>query len=132
MHAPVPNQPAAKIVKAAPVERQIEAELLAARSTAASAAVAGGDEIEILLIPGREWALFRPAQPQIPVERVGHGRRCCDFRHALRPRSPAGPGVYLADFADLARPDDLAGHARRVVRIALVAHLRCDLVLFGR
>ena len=31
--------------------------------------------------------------------------------------------------ADLARPEDLAGHARRIVRITLIAHLRRDLVL---
>ena len=40
--------------------------------------------------------------------------------------------VDLGDVADLARPDDLARDARRVVRVPLVAHLRRDLVLLRR
>src|SRR5262245_40055001 len=154
MHAPIADQPAAEIVKAAPVERQVKTEALrpcepataataptaiaptavattttAERTAAAAlptraARVARRDEIRVLLIARRERTRRRAAQPQIPIERVGRRSRGRNLRHLLRPTGASRPGVNFFHFADLSRPEYLAGYARRVVRITLVAHLR--------
>ena len=65
----------------------------------------------------------RRAEPQVPVERRGHGRRLLRAIDALRPvfveqavRRSIGPDVHFAHGADRAVPDHLAqprGSARR-------------------
>src|SRR5262245_27768220 len=177
MHAPIADQPAAEIIKAAPVERQVKTEALrpcepaaaaaaaaapaaitaaavtptaavhppaavastAAANRAAAAAlptraarVARRDEIRVLLIARSEWTRRRAAKPQIPIERVGHGSRRRNLRHFLRPTGATRPGVDFPYFADLARPEDFASDARRIMRITLIAHLRGDFVLLRR
>src|SRR5262249_46591077 len=132
VHAPVADQAGPEIVEAAPIERQIEAKLLLAAAAATTTCISRGDEILIFLIARGERPLSSAAEPEIPIERIRDGRGCSDLRHLLRPRSAAGPGMHFTDLADLARPNDLAGHARRVVRITLIAHLCGDFVLGGR
>src|SRR5262245_56219853 len=150
VHAPIADQTAAEIIKAAPVKRQVESETLCpwefaagaapgACSAAAAAArpawatrVARRDEIFVLLVARCERARRRAAEPQIPIERVWRGSRRRNLHHLLWPTGAPRPGVDFAHFADLARPEDFAGDARRVVRITLIAHLRGDLILCGR
>src|SRR5262247_351010 len=148
MHAPIADQPTPEIVKPAPVERKVESETLCPWESAAGAApgacspatarpawatrVARRDEIFVLLVARSERARRRAAEPQIPIERVGRGSRRRNLRHLLWPTGAPRPGVDLAHFADLARPEDFAGDARGVVRIALIAHLRGDFVLLSR
>src|SRR5262245_27545986 len=175
MHAPIAGQPAAEIIKAAPVEWQVKTEALrpcepaaadaapaaitaaaitppaavtpaaavaptaAAKRGAGAAAlptraarVARRDEIRVLLIARSEWTRRRAAKPQIPIERVGHGGRRRNLRHFLRPTGATRPGVDFPYFADLARPEDFASDARRIMRITLIAHLRGDFVLLHR
>src|SRR5690606_35236799 len=86
----------------------------------------------VLIIAGGELAPCRATQPQIPVQGFRHGRGRRDLRHPLRPARPSGPGMHFLHFADLARPKDFARHARRVMRVALVAHLGGDLRILLR
>src|ERR1019366_9543647 len=165
VHAPVADQAAAEIVKATPVEGQVEAEiLLAAKAAAASAgrtrsarraggarsarrwgaracrAATAASTARIALLNKRLVGVItrgkRPgrgaAEPEIPIEGVGNGCRRRDGHHLLRPTGTAGPGMDLFNLADLSRPEDLAGDARGIVRVALVAHLGGDFVFFGR
>ena len=82
----------------------------------------------------------RRADPQVPVQRCGNGRR---FLGPVRPRAaPAGmapgiigkaaPGIDFADLADQARGDPLADQPVAFHAVALDAHLRGHLVLLGR
>ena len=54
------------------------------------------------------------------------------MRETLRPDRAVCPGVHFGHVADLARPDHFGGLARAFVRVALVAHLRGDLVFVRR
>ena len=53
-------------------------------------------------------------------------------RHALRPDRAVGPGVHLAHLADGAGLEPLLHQAQPLFRVALIAHLRDDLVLARR
>src|SRR5262249_22428225 len=142
--------------EASPIEREIETEgalaatspstlcRLCARShpslrrrgtssTSGSSATAHdrGHVCAILVVARRIRTESRSTQPQIPIQRVGNGRRGRDFLHSLRPSRPAVPGMDFAHFTNLARPQNLASDARGIVRVALIPHLGCDLVLFG-
>src|ERR1035438_9324232 len=90
---------------------------------------AGGGISSVVVVPYRIWPRRGAAQPQIPIERIGNRRGARDLLHTLRPAGIAVPRVDLAHFADFARPENLAGHARGVVGVTLVAHLRGHLVL---
>jgi hypothetical protein len=97
---------------------------------------AGGEILErapVAVDQRVESARRRRAEPEIPIERIGHGLR---FRAGIRQVglaaiNAAGEGVHFAHLADIARPEDLAGRFQRLVAEALVAHLGRDLI-FGR
>ena len=126
MYAPITDQATAEVVKAAPIERQVEAKLIRPSSVAS-----GGESLRIL-VAGGERAHGRAAQPQVPIQSIGHGRGRSHFGHSLRPTGPSCPSMHLLHFANFAAPENLASHARGIVRIALVAHLRGNLVRLRR
>ena len=72
------------------------------------------------------------AEPDVPVERRGHGRDLAGRVDALGPDGPVGPAVDLGDVADGAAPDPLADEAGALAGVALVAHLGHDVGLLGR
>ena len=79
------------------------------------------------------------AEPHIPIERVGNGRGVGRSVHALRPVDivdpvewAIGPDVDLVNLADGSVPDRFAQQAHLLAGLALVAHLRRDLVLARR
>ena len=113
----VAQRAAAEVVEPAPVERLVE-----------EAAVAVG----FGLAARREGPLFGHAEPQIPIQRGRNRIFLRNLREPLRPHRPVAPGVHFGDVADVAVPDDLRGLPRAFVGIALVAHLRGDLVFRGR
>ena len=76
-----------------------------------------------------ERAHRRRAEPQVPVHAVRHGLLLGRPRHALRPDRAVGPAVHLAHLADGAGLEPLLHQAQALFRVALVAHLRDDLVL---
>ena len=113
----IAQRAAAEIVEAAPVERLIE--VAAERS----------GSLRRPDVYGRGCAA--PShRSQSSVS--GTRRRRRNLGEALRPDRPVGPGVDFGDVADLAGPDHLRALAGAFVRVALVAHLRRDLILGGR
>ena len=79
----------------------------------------------------------RRAEPQVPIERVGHGRLLLRPLDALRPiqrqlaavRRPIGPDVRLPHRADRAVLEPLGHQPVALEGHALVSHLRGDLML---
>ena len=82
----------------------------------------------------------RRAEPQVPVQRRGHGRRVLGPLDALGPpqrhlaamRGAVRPDVHLPHGADGAVPDPFVDQPVALERHALVAHLRGDLGLARR
>ena len=150
VNAPVADQAAAEIVEAAPVEGQVEAEV-----SCASEAASARPPVRRLLRRERPRARRgRPLALRVTKARNRRRRRCTG-RNAAPPSHTsqlsvsgtgvgggilvipcgqlgrASPGVDFLDFADFAGPEDLAGDAGGVMRVALVAHLGGDLVFLG-
>ena len=76
------------------------------------------------------------AEPQIPVQLIGHGRRFLGPPYALGPiylgetvQGPVGPDVHLAHRANRPIPDGLAHQAGPFGGLTLIAHLGGDLML---
>src|SRR5256884_1032937 len=70
----------------------------------------------------------RRADPQVPVNVFGDGRRVGGAFDALRPDWAVRPGVHFAYRADHVGLNPFDGGAERIAGVAAVAHLRGDLV----
>ena len=112
----IAQRPAAEIVKSAPVEGIVELVLL----------------LGVFRSAGSVRTRRSPAQPEIPIERRRNRLFGRHFRQTLRPDRTIGPGVHFGDVADLARPDHFGALPAAFIGVALVAHLRRDVVLGGR
>ena len=80
---------------------------------------------------GHERPPGADAQPEVPVQFLGHGAASRGSWAALRPDHPADPAVHLFDAADRPGLDELRRHAVADVRVDLNAHLRDDLRFAG-
>src|SRR6185369_17681511 len=112
----IAQRAAAEVEEAAPVERIVE--------TAASAAAGTSGSRSRRVRPR-----LRDPQPQVPIECRWRSRFRRSLGDSLRPDRTIGPGVDFGYIADLAGPDDLRRDPRAVIRVALVAHLRGNLIL---
>ncbi len=112
----IAQRAAAEIVEAAPVERLIKVAVLGGISFAARCV----------------RPFFGDAQPDVPLECARSRVRRRNMRETLWPDRTVGPGVHFGDVADLAGPDHFGALPRTFVRIALIAHLRGDLIFVRR
>ena len=90
---------------------------------------APGERVVVLGVVG---PLRRRAEPEIPLDVVGHVVDFLGAPHRLRPDRPIRPVLDPVHFADHAGFDPLADEARTLGCVALVAHLGRRAGLAGR
>ena len=97
---------------------------------------AGAEVVPSAPVPGQIYRMVRTfygrAQPEIPVQRAGHGHLLGGQVQALRPDGAVGPAVYLPYLANLASPYPFCDAAAPVERVTLVAHLCGHLIFLGQ